>query len=80
MAPKVHVPLVRSPNALRALAAGITMLSLSGMTVYASEHVHNAAAPLQPAAASSPAPTPRLRLDRAIVTSTKRPLTSPHSS
>ena len=32
------------------------MLSLAGMTAYAGGHLHNAAAPLQPAAAAAAAP------------------------
>ena len=46
-------PLVSSVMALRGLAAGITMLSLAGMTAYAGGHLHNAAAPLQPSAAAA---------------------------
>jgi hypothetical protein len=50
MAQRKRSPLVSSVNALRAIATGITLLSLAGMTVYAGGHLHNAAAPLLPAA------------------------------
>ncbi|MDP9320882.1 MAG: hypothetical protein M3P16_07280 [Chloroflexota bacterium] len=84
-------PLVSSVNALRALAVGITMLSLSGMTAYAGGHLHNATAPLQPAAAATAAPaaatttttsatTGRLQLSRGVATTTARPVTTTHHS
>ncbi|HEY8757810.1 MAG TPA: hypothetical protein VIN74_04875 [Candidatus Limnocylindria bacterium] len=84
-------PLVSSVNAIRALAAGITMLSLAGMTVYAGDHLHNTTAPLQPtvAAAATTAPaaasatsssTGRLQLTRGVSTTTTRALTSTHHS
>src|SRR5438045_8800322 len=56
MAQRRRSPLVTSVSALRAMAAGITMLSLAGMTAYAGGHLHNRAAPLQPAAAAAAAP------------------------
>ena len=45
-------PLVRSAGALRAIVVGLTLLSLSGMTVYAGTHVQNSSAPLTAAAAA----------------------------
>jgi len=80
-------PLTSSVNAVRALAAGITMLSLAGMTVYAGGHLHNQGAPLQPAAATAvPAATTttsttgRLQLTRGISTTTTRAVTTTHHS
>jgi hypothetical protein len=84
-------PIVSSVNALRALAVGITMLSLTGMTAYAGGHLHNTTAPLQPAAAASAAPaaatsttasttTGRLQLSRGVATTTARPVTTTHHS
>jgi hypothetical protein len=65
-APK-RSPLVTSVTALRGMAAGITMLSLAGMTAYAGGHLHNPSAPLQPAVAAaapaSAAPAARRRDD-----------------
>lgn len=82
-------PLVSSVNAIRALAAGITMLSLAGMTVYAGDNLHNQSAPLQPAAAAAtvaPARTTttsttgRLRLTTGVSTTTTRAVTTTHHS
>jgi hypothetical protein len=79
-------PLVTSVNVLRSLAAGITLLSLAGMTAYAGGHLHNAAAPLQPAAATTAAATTststgRLQLSRTVTTtSTSRAVTTTHHS
>jgi hypothetical protein len=83
-------PLVSSVNAVRTLAAGITMLSLAGMTVYAGGHLHNTTAPLQPAAAATTVPaaatsasstTGRLQLSRTVTTTTSTPaVTSTHHS
>ena len=81
-------PLVSSVNAIRALAAGVTMLSLAGMTIYAGDHLHNHSAPLQPAAAASAAPavttttsgTGRLQLTRGVATTTTRAVTTTHHS
>jgi hypothetical protein len=82
-------PLMTSVNAIRALAAGITMLSLAGMTVYAGDHLHNQSAPLQPAvagAAAAPAKTTttsttdRLQLARGVSTTTTRAVTTTHHS
>ena len=84
-------PLVSSVNALRALALGITMLSLTGMTAYAGGHLHNATAPLQPAVPAAAAPaaatttttsatTGRLQLSRGVATTTTRPVTTTHHS
>ncbi len=87
-------PLVGSVNLLRGVAAGITMLSLAGMTAYAGGHLHNTAAPLQPAAAATAAPvsaatstatttttTGRLQLSRTVPTTTStRAVTTTHHS
>ena len=86
-------PLVSSVNLLRGMAAGITMLSLAGMTAYAGGHLHNTAAPLQPAAATTAAPasaatststtttTGRLQLSRTVPTTTSsRAVTTTHHS
>jgi len=87
-------PLVSSVNLLRGMAAGITMLSLAGMTAYAGGHLHNTAAPLQPAAAATAAPasaatttttttttTGRLQLSRTVPTTTStRAVTTTHHS
>ena len=82
-------PLVTSVNVLRSLAAGITLLSLAGMTAYAGGHLHNAAAPLQPAAAATASPaavttsttTGRLQLSQTVTTtSTSRRVTTTHHS
>src|SRR5438132_12607646 len=80
-------PLVSSVNLLRGVAAGITMLSLAGMTAYAGGHLHNTAAPLQPVAAATAAPattsstTGRLQLSRTVTTtSTSRAVTTTHHS
>ena len=54
-APTARRPLVRSIGLLKLVAACITLLSLAGTTVYASEHPYSASAPLQPSAAT-PAP------------------------
>jgi hypothetical protein len=91
MKQRTRSPLVSSVNALRALAVGITMLSLTGMTAYAGGHLHNATAPLQPAAAATVAPaaatttttsttTGRLQLSRGVATTTARPVTTTHHS
>ncbi|MEA2660659.1 MAG: hypothetical protein QOH08_231 [Chloroflexota bacterium] len=89
MARRTPSPLISSVNALRGLAAGITMLSLAGMTVYAGGHLHNTAAPLQPAAAATATPAPattssstgRLRLSGTVTTTTtSRAVTSTHRS
>ena len=89
MKTRARKPLVTSINVLRGLAAGITLLSLAGMTAYAGGHLHNAAAPLQPAAAATAAPaaattstsTGRLQLSRTVTTtSTSRAVTTTHHS
>jgi hypothetical protein len=82
-------PLVSSVNALRGLAAGITMLSLAGMTVYAGGHLYNSSAPLQPVAAATATPaaatttrtTGRLQLSQTVPTTTStRAVTKTHRS
>ena len=52
-------PLVTSTLWLRTLVTAITLSSFGGMTVFASENLHAASAPLQPSAvvAATPAPT-----------------------
>ena len=90
MQPRNRSPLVGSVNALRSLAAGITVLSLLGMTAYAGGHLRNTTAPLQPpaAAAATTAPatstrsstTGRLQLSGTVPTTTARPVTKTHHS
>jgi len=46
-------PLITSSGALRGIATGITLLTTTGMGAFASTHVQNTAAPLQPAAATT---------------------------
>lgn len=86
-----RAPLVSSVNALRGLAATITMLSLFGMTAYAGGHLRNTTAPLQPAAAATAptvAPTTttrsgttgRLQLSGTVPATTARPVTKTHRS
>jgi hypothetical protein len=87
---KKSSPLIRSVTLVRILAAGITMLSLGGMTVYASDHLYNAAAPLQPATARTAAPvatsptarttTGRIQLSAGVPTTTTPPITKTHRS
>ena len=50
--------LVGSTLALRAIATAITLSSFGGMTIFASENLHAANAPLQPAAVATATPTP----------------------
>ena len=84
-----RTPLVTSVAVLRALAVGITMLSLGGMTVYAGDHLRNSTAPLQPGAALTSAPvapsttrstTGRIQLSAGVPSTTARPVTSTHRS
>ena len=82
-----RAPILTSVTAARALAAGLTLLSLAGMTVYAGDHLHNQGAPLQPPAAAAtaaptadPTSTGRLRLTRGVPTTTSRPVTTTHHS
>ncbi len=82
--------LISSVTALRILATGITALSLGGMSVYASGHLYNTAAPLQPVAAQTAAPTTtptttrtttgRLQLSAGVPTTTAKPVTKTHRS
>jgi len=51
-------PLIGSTLILRVLASAITLTSFGGMTIYASENLHAANAPLQPAAVATATPTP----------------------
>jgi hypothetical protein len=90
MSKRKRSPLISSVDALRGLAAGITMLSLAGMTVYAGGHLYNGAAPLQPAAAAAAtsaaattttSSTGRLQLSRTVTTTTStRAVTKTHHS
>jgi hypothetical protein len=89
MPKRTRSPLVSSVNAVRTLAAGITMLSLAGMTAYAGGHLHNMTAPLQPAAAATAVPTAatsvssttgRLRLSGTVTTTSTRAVTTTHHS
>lgn len=77
--PPTHNPLIRSATVLQALAAAITLLSLGGMSAYASTHVRNTAAPLQPPAQSAAPSTTssigRLQLSRGVAITTARPVT-----
>jgi hypothetical protein len=86
---RTRSPLVTSVNALRALAAGVTMLSLAAMTAYAGDHLRNSAAPLQPAApvaivtavpAATTTSTGRLQLSRGVTTTAAQPVTTTHRS
>jgi hypothetical protein len=51
-------PLVGSTLVLRVIASALTLTSFGGMTIYASENLHAANAPLQPAAVATATPTP----------------------
>ena len=51
-------PLIGSTLVLRVLASAITLTSFGGMTIYASENLHAANAPLQPAAVATATPPP----------------------
>ena len=80
-------PLITSVAALRALAAGITLLSLGGMTAYATDHFRDAAAPLHPAASPAAAPavttrttTGRIQLSAGVTTTTAKPVTTTRRS
>jgi hypothetical protein len=87
---RARSPLVGSVDALLAVAAGVMALSLGGMTLYAGSHLHNADAPLQPAAVTAaPAAaakttttntTGRLQLSRGITITTTLPVTRTHRS
>ena len=87
MASQQRRHLISSVTVLRILATGITALSLGGMSVYASGHLYNAAAPLQPAAAQAAAPattttrtTGRIQLSGGVPTTTAKPVTKTHRS
>lgn len=79
-------PFISSVAAVRALAFGITMLSLGGMTAYAGDHLRNNAAPLQPSAAQTATTTTtrtstgRIQLSAGVPTTTARPVTKTHRS
>jgi len=87
-------PLIRSSVALRGVATGMTLLSLAGMSAFASTHVQNAAAPLKPTVASTnqqtsaatttvatPAPTSRTtRITGRVTTTTQTARTRTASS
>ncbi len=71
---------------LRALAAGITLLSFGAMTAYAGSHVQNPDAPLKPAVAASPVATPapavsgRTRLTPGVTVTGRAPITRTRAS
>jgi hypothetical protein len=78
-------PLISSTLVLRALAAAITLSSLGGMTIFASENLHAANAPLQPAAVATATPAPttapatvttsRTTVRRSVTSTSTTPLT-----
>lgn len=89
MAAPKRKPLIRSLNALRLLATGITALSLGGMGAYANAHLYSATAPLQPVAPLTEAPatvttarttTGRIQLSAGVPTTTAAPVTKTHRS
>lgn len=66
--PRKPTPIIRSSTALRAIMAGITLTTFTGISAFAATHIQNPAAPLKPSADSSqtqatptPAPTARNR-------------------
>jgi hypothetical protein len=74
-------PLVSSVDVLTGLAAGIMVLSLAGMTVYAGDHLRNTAATAAPrTATTTTSTTGRLQLSRPVTTTTTRPVTTTHHS
>jgi hypothetical protein len=54
---------------LRTLAAGITLSSFGGMTIFASENLHATNAPLQPAAVVAATPEPTTAPTTTVTTS-----------
>ena len=70
-------PLIGSTLVLRVLASAITLTSFGGMTIFASENLHAANAPLQPAAVATATPTPTTAPTTVTVgRSTRRSVTS----
>jgi hypothetical protein len=73
-------PLIGSTLVLRVLASAITLTSFGGMTIFASENLHAANAPLQPAAVAiataTPAPTTAPTTVTTGRTTTRRSVTS----
>ena len=91
MALPKRAPLIGSVALLRILVTGITVASVGGMTMYANAHRYDAAAPLQPAAATTaaaPAPssattrttTGRIQLSAGVPITTAAPVTRTHRS
>ncbi|SRR5258705_10922890 len=77
--PRRARPLISSTLVLRVLASAITLTSFGGMTIFASENLHAANAPLQPAAtvaAATPAPTTAPTVVTTGRTTTRRSVTS----
>ncbi|MEP6693890.1 MAG: hypothetical protein ABJB39_04545 [Chloroflexota bacterium] len=76
--PRKSNPLITSTLALRVLASAITLTSLGGMTIFASENLHASNAPLQPAAvaAATPTPTPAPTTVTTRRTTTRQSVTS----
>src|SRR5689334_14425070 len=84
-------PLVRSIGLLKIVAAGITLLSLAGTTVYASDHLYSASAPLRPQAVGAATPAAgaktttsstsgRLNLSPTVTTTAAPAITGTHHS
>ena len=72
-------PLIGSTLVLRALVAAITLSSFGGMSIFASENLYAANAPLQPAAAATAAPAATTAPTTATTTpttTTRRSVTS----
>jgi hypothetical protein len=80
--PRRAKPLIASTLVLRALAAALTLSSFGGMTIFASENLHAANAPLQPAAVATatPAPTAAPRTVTTGRTTTRRSVTSTNTA
>lgn len=76
--PRRARPLIGSTLVLRVLASAITITSFGGMTIFASENLHAANAPLQPAAVATatPAPTTAPTVVTTGRTTTRRSVTS----
>jgi len=75
-------PLISSTLALRVLASAITLTSFGGMTIFASENLHAAKAPLQPAAVATATPAPTAAPTRVTTgrTTTRRSVTSTNTA
>jgi hypothetical protein len=75
-------PLIGSTLVLRVVASAITLTSFGGMSIFASENLHAANAPLQPAAVATatPAPTTAPLTDTTGRTTTRRSVTSTNTA